>query len=151
MWARETPVAEGAVPDHSHVVRLTPGEDFVLDGALLQMVEYLVADETLVPGWTIETEVQDVPGLFEIGHVEVAHAPGADLPIATQLLEGRERVLQRVLATPVQEVAVEIIGIEAGKRPPAGRDRAAARGIIGQDPGGPADPVAPPGNRPAAH
>ena len=85
----------------------------VLDRALVQVVEDLVAGEAALAG--------DLPGLIEVGHVEVAHAPGEDLPRAAELLEGGERVLERVRAAPVQEVAVQPVGPEAGERPLAGR------------------------------
>ena len=42
-------MAEGAVTDHGQAMHLTPGKYGVLDGALLQIVEHLVADETIVP------------------------------------------------------------------------------------------------------
>ena len=46
----KSPVAERAVGDHGDAVRLAPGEHRVLDGALLQVVEDLVAGEAALAG-----------------------------------------------------------------------------------------------------
>ena len=65
-------MAERAVGDHRDAVSLAPGDHRVLDGSLLEVVEDLVAREAALPG--------DLAGLLQVGHVEVAHAPGEDLP-----------------------------------------------------------------------
>ena len=104
--AWKAPVTERAVSDHGHAVRLAPGDHRVLDRALPQMVEDLVADRAAL--------ARDPPRFLEIGHVEVAHAPGQDLAVAPELLECGDRVLERVSTAPVQEVAS-----------PAGRSRGA--------------------------
>ena len=100
------PVAERAVGDHGDAVLLAPGQHGVLDRALLQVVEDLVAGDAALAG--------DRPRLLEVGHVEVAHAPGEDLALAPELLEGRDRVLQRMLGRA-----------SAGGSSPAGRCRGA--------------------------
>src|SRR5207253_9993258 len=56
--AGETPMPERAVGDHADAVPLAPGQHRVLDSALLQMVEDLIADETALAG--------DRPGGFEV-------------------------------------------------------------------------------------
>ena len=81
---RKAPVAERAVSYHGDTVLLTPGNHRVLNRTLFQMVEDLVADRA--------TRAGDSPCLFKIGRVEVAHAPGEDLPLALELLEGRDGV-----------------------------------------------------------
>ena len=108
------------------------------------MVEHLVAGD---PALAAER-----PGLVEIGHVEVAHAPGEDLALPLELLEGGEGVLQRVRAAA-----------SAAGSSPAGRCRSRAsersqaatvpraRGVAGQDLGDQEDLVAPPGDRLADH
>ena len=60
-------VPERAVADHGEAVFLAPGEHGVLDGALAQVVKDLIADGT--------TLAADVAKLFQVGHVEIAHAP----------------------------------------------------------------------------
>jgi hypothetical protein len=90
----KTVVTEWTVTHYCDTVLLTPGNDRVLDGALFQMVKHLIASDSAVACYS--------PCLFEIGHVEVAQAPGKDFPIALELLEGSERFGQRMLAPPVQ-------------------------------------------------
>ena len=80
---------ERRVADYSDAVLLTPGEDSMFDGTLLQMIENLIADKTIIAG--------DLPGFFKIRHIEVADPPGEDLALKVKLLEGLEGVLQRVL------------------------------------------------------
>src|SRR6267142_3663829 len=89
--AREVPVTERAVGDHGDAMPLAPPEHGVLDRALFQVVQDLIARERALAG--------DRAGLIEIGRVEVAHAPREDLSLALKLLERGERVFQRVLAT----------------------------------------------------
>jgi hypothetical protein len=83
-------VAEWAGGDHGDTVLLTPGNHRMVDRTLFQMVENLFAD------WP--TRSGDPPCLFKIAYVEVAHAPGEDLPLALELLEGRDGVHKRVFA-----------------------------------------------------
>ena len=137
--AGEVAVAERTVGDDRDAVLLAPGEHGVLDGAFLEMVEDLVAGDAARAG--------DPQGLLEVGIIEIAHAPGQDLPFAPKLLEGRECLLQRVVTPPVQEVAVQPVGLEARERPLAGRDRPAPRGILREDLGDQEDLVASPGDR----
>jgi hypothetical protein len=85
--AWKVPVTERTVGDHSDAVLLTPRDHGVLDRALLQMVENLIADKT----------TRDLPCLFKVGDIEIAHTPGENLPLALELLEGRDSVLQGVL------------------------------------------------------
>ncbi len=137
--AREIPVAERAVGDHRDAVGLAPGDHRMLDGSLPEVVEDLVAREAALPG--------DLAGLLQVGHVEIAHAPGKDLPGLPERLEGREGLLQRVRTPPVQEIGIQPVGAEAGERPLAGRDRAGPRGVLGEDLRDQEDLVASPGDR----
>src|SRR5262245_3903423 len=61
-------LSEWAVCDHRDPVRRAPGNHGVLDSALLQIVEDLVADNAAFPG--------DREGLLQIALVEVADPPG---------------------------------------------------------------------------
>src|SRR5258708_2796990 len=128
-------MTERAVGDHGGAVLLAPRNDAVLDGALAQMVEDLVAGRMLVAG--------DRAHLVEIGHVEVADAPGEYLSFALQLLEGGDRVGERMAAAPVQEVAIQPVGAEPGQRILAGRQRSPPRGIVRQHLGNQEDLIAP--------
>src|SRR5262245_33243071 len=99
---REAARAEGAVPDDGNAAHLAPGKDVVLDGALLEMVENLVARDA--------TRAGDRRHRLELVDREVADAPAPDLAVATEALEAGHRVFERMRAGPVQEVAVEVIG-----------------------------------------
>src|SRR5215203_3964198 len=60
------------------------------------MVEHLIADEAAGSGVREHR--------FEVRHVEVAHAPGADLPGPAQAVERLERLVEtQVVLGPVQE------------------------------------------------
>ena len=69
------------------------------------------------------------------------------MPLPLQLLEGGDRLLERMAAAPVQEVAVEPVGLQPLERPLAGGDRSVARGVLRQHLGDEEDLVAPPGDR----
>src|SRR5258705_5777688 len=122
---------------------LAPWNHCVLDRALLQMVQDLVAGDTAV--------ADDLPGFVQIRHVEVAHAPGQDLALALKLLESRERVLERILAAPVQEIAVEAIGLQPSQRSFAGQHRSLARRILGENLGYEEHFIPPPGDNLCYH
>src|SRR5213594_3448073 len=102
--AREAARAEGAVGDDGHPVALAPREDRVLDRPLLEVVEDLVARDAIGPG--------ERQGPLELARVEVADAVVADLSVAHEPLEARDRLLERVAARPVEEVEVEAVGAE---------------------------------------
>ena len=136
---REASVTERAVAHDGDAVRFAPGDHGVLDCALTQMVEDLIADET--------ARAADRPRLVEIGRIEVAHAPREDLPVPMERLEGRKRFRERVAPPPMQELAVQPVGTEARERPLAGRYRPAPGGVLGKDLGNQEDVVAPPDDR----
>ena len=62
-----------------------------LDGALLQMIEDLIAGHAAGPRY--------LPCLFEIRHIEIACAIGKNLALAAKCFESRNRFLQWVDAT----------------------------------------------------
>jgi len=70
--------------------------------------------------------------VVEIVLVEVAHAPRANLAGALQLVERGERLLERIFAAPVQQVAVEMIGTQTRKRSITGAQCALARRVLRQ-------------------
>src|SRR4029077_15607132 len=94
--------------NYSYAVFLAPREHRVLDGTLLQMIKNLVAGNGAV--------ADDLPGFVQIRCVEVAYAPRQDLAFALKLLEGPQRVFERIPAAPVQEIAVEAIGLQSSQR-----------------------------------
>jgi hypothetical protein len=76
----------------------------VLDPALLEVIEDLVAGDLTVAGNRARR--------LELMDVEVADAPRQDLARLLKLLEGGDRVLERMLAGPVQEIRVQPVGPE---------------------------------------
>jgi len=103
---REIIMTEGAVSDHSDAMLFAPGDHGVLDRTLLQVVEDLVSGKMPVPG--------NPSDRVEFTHVEVTDAPRQDFPVALELLEGANGVLQGVLPGPVQKVTIQPIGLQAG-------------------------------------
>jgi hypothetical protein len=77
----------------------------VLDVALGEVIEHLVARDL--------AGARDTERLLELLLVEVADPPIADLAARAQLFERSDRVLERLAAGPVQEVAVEVVGTQA--------------------------------------
>ena len=64
----ETPMPERCIADYRDAMLLAPWHHGVLNRALLQMIEHLIADE--------RTITDDLSGLFKVGLIEVADAPG---------------------------------------------------------------------------
>src|SRR4051812_44220200 len=95
--------AERAIGDHGHAVLRAPRNQRVLDRAFLEVVEHLVARDALADGGE----------LLEVRDVEVADAPREDLAFFQQLLEGGNRVRERIAAAPVQQVAIDAVGAQA--------------------------------------
>ena len=110
----------------------------MLDRARSQMIEDLIAGMAFAG---------NLPNLIEVGRIEVAHPPGEDLALALKLVEPRDRVLKRMPAAPVQEIAIEPVSLEAGKRPLASRHHSTPRGVLGKHLGDQEGRVASPGDR----
>ena len=54
----------------------------------------------------------------------------ADLAGALEILETRDRLFERYLADPMQEIEIEMIGVEPFQAPLAGGHHALARGVV---------------------
>ena len=98
-------MTEGAIANDRDAVLLAPGNHGLLDPTLLQMIEHLVACEPALTG--------DALGLLEIGYVKIAHAPRSDFALALKAFEARYRLLQRMRTAPVEQVAVQPVGLQA--------------------------------------
>ncbi len=72
--AREVAMPERAVGDDRHVVRRAPGEDRVLDRALAQVIEHLIAGDLARP--------RDGPRVVQVVRVEVADPQARIFPAA---------------------------------------------------------------------
>ena len=112
-----------------------PWNDAVLDGAFLQMIQHLVAGDRAL--------VRDLCHSGKIVGVEIADAPGADLAGGFQFLEGGDRLDERRLAAPVQQIAIEVVGAETLQRTLARLDGAPLRSVAWQHLGNQEHVVAP--------
>ncbi len=117
-------VPEWTVGGDRETVLLAPGDHGMFDRSLLQMIEHLIAGNARV--------ASDTDTLFKIRHVEVAHAPGEYFALLPEFLESRESVFQRMRSAPVQQVAIQPIGPEAGERSLASDLRPPPRRILWQ-------------------
>ena len=97
-------MAERRIGDDGNTVALAPRDHRVLDRALLQMIEHLVAGDL--------ARARDIEQFVKIVCIEIADAPSADFPRANQFVERRHRFLEWIRATPVQQVAIEVIGLQ---------------------------------------
>ena len=96
----------------------------MFDRAFLQMIEHLIADNARFAG--------NLLCLFKIRYVEVAHAIGKYLALCTEGVERRKRVFQRMRSAPVQQVAIQPVGLEVGERSLASDLRPQSGGILWQ-------------------
>jgi len=92
-------VTERTIGDNSDAVLFAPWDHRMLDRALAQMVEHLIAGRMAGPG--------DPANGVEIGNVEIADAPGPDLAVGAKLFEGGDRILERMRPAPMQKVTIE--------------------------------------------
>ena len=104
-WARKVAMTKRAIGDNGNIVFHTPWEHSVFNRALLKVIEDLIANERIC----------DAPSLYQVGLIEVAHAPGENLPLALELLKCSNRVFQRLCAAPVQKIAIESVGVQPGQ------------------------------------
>src|SRR5438045_5877394 len=79
---REIVVAEWRVSHHRDAVLLAPRKHGVLDRALVQVIQHLVAGDL--------ARARHRRDFIEIARIEIADAPTADFPGADQVLEGRD-------------------------------------------------------------
>ena len=117
-------MAERRIGDDGNAVLLAPRDHRVLDRAFLQMIEHLVAGDLAL--------ARDRQQFVEIVGVEIADAPGADFSGSDQFVERRHRLLERIGAAPVQQIAIELVGLQPLQRTLAGGDGAAPRGVARQ-------------------
>ena len=87
----------------------------------LEIVQDLIAGDPIAARVTLR--------FLEVVDVEVADAERADLAVVDEPLERRERLVERVRAAPVQQVAVEVVGAQPAQRAFAGADDAGERRV----------------------
>src|SRR5260370_30767908 len=98
------PRAKRAVRDSRHGMALAPRQDGVLDTALLQVVEDLIARDPVRARYRQR--------LLEISNVEVTHAPRDNLTLLHEFLERSYRFCKGIRPRPVQQVTVESVGAQ---------------------------------------
>src|SRR5690242_16440031 len=99
---------KGTIGHDRDIMALAPGDDRMLDGAFAEMVENLVAGDLAF--------ARDTKGLAEIILVEIADSPGEYLTFSLEVFEGAEGFGERILAAPMQEIAIEPVRLEALER-----------------------------------
>ena len=104
---REPSVSKRAVCHHSQAMFLAPWSHGMFDGALLQVVQNLIACRTSLVG--------DRLYFPHVMYVEVTHAPRENHAFLFELLESLDRFLEGVVAAPVEQITIQPIGIETGE------------------------------------
>lgn len=115
---------ERRIGDDGDAVLLAERDHLVLDRALPQMIKHLVAGDFVFSG--------DRQRFLEIARVEIADAVGKDFSLAFQFLERGKGFLERMLAAPMQKIAIEPVRFELGERFLAGAFRPLARSVARQ-------------------
>ena len=133
-------VTERAIGDHGDAVLFAPREHRLLDRALAQMIEHLVASRMALPG--------DPSALRRDRARRSCSRPttgSCRRPEAAR----RRRPCPPADDAPRQcrEIAVQTIGLEPRERPLARRDRPVPGGVLRKDLGDEENLVAPPGDR----
>ena len=136
-------VAERAIGDDRDAVLFAPWGHAMLDRALTQVIQHLVASRLGRP--------RNPADLVEIVHVEIADAPRQNLAVCVEPLEGGDRVRERMRPAPMQKIAIEAVSLEPLKRTLARGDRPIPRRVVRQDFGDEEDLAAPAGDRGADH
>jgi hypothetical protein len=77
----------------------------VFYGAFLQVIEHLIAGDGPFAG--------NLHSIFEVRHIEIAHAMGKYLALVAKPLESRKTCLPADAGPPVQEKAIQPVGLEA--------------------------------------
>ena len=101
-----------------------PGQQIELRPARAQRVVHLVGRAGRAAGHRRQ--------LTQIGDIEVAHAPLADQAAPLQLLEATHGLGQRRVATPVQQVQVDVLQRQAAQAALAGRHHGGLARVLRQ-------------------
>ena len=105
-----------------------PGQQRKLDGARLQAVVELIA----LRRGAKRQRLLGLEPLREFVHVEIADAELANEPPLPQIVQAAQCLPERLRATPVQQVEIQIVTAHACDRSLAGTHGALARSMIGQ-------------------
>ena len=70
---------------------------------------------------------------FHVSDVEIAYAPTANFSALYELLESFHGVVQRNFSAPMEQIEIEVIGVEALETAFAGVNGSAAGGVVGED------------------
>ncbi|CAI8795829.1 hypothetical protein EMIT0196P_20331 [Pseudomonas chlororaphis] len=111
-------LGDRAVSHERQALLLRGGQQVEFDAAFLDVVQHLVGGAGRARQF------------LEVVEVEIGNAPAADLAVFAQALEGFHRFFKRVLATPVQQVQIDIVGPQAPQAAVAGLGNAFAAGVV---------------------
>ena len=137
---REKALFDRRIGDDRPMALPHPWDQVPLDAAALEVVEDFVRNDAL-------QALLEPRELREVFDVEVADAGVADLLRAEQRVETRERLLERNVAAPVQEIQVDAIGSEPRETPLARRGHAPSCRVLRIELGHDKDVVTPAGDR----
>ena len=112
------------IGNHGDTVLLAPWYHRMLDRALLQMIEHLIAGDPALARYSEH--------LVEIIDIEIADAPCADLAGVREFLERRNGFRERVRSAPMQQIAIEPVGLQSFQRALASCNGATPRGVARQ-------------------
>ena len=94
-------VAQRAIGHDGHTMVCAPGQQLIFNAATADVVEHLI-DRTVTPA-------RHLPQLLHIVGVKVGDTPVANLASGLQDFQRRNRLRQRRMATPVQQVQVNAV------------------------------------------
>ncbi len=135
---QQRPLAQRRIGHHHDAAPAALLEQLPFDAAAAEVIEHLVGRAVLA--------LRHARQLVHVVDVEVAHAPGVDLAVLLQGLEGLHRLGQRIGAAPMQEIEIEPIRLEPLQAALAGGNRPLARGVVRIDLADEEEIVAPPGD-----
>src|SRR3989442_13365084 len=113
--AAKATLSKRAVPDDRDLVAFADRKNGVLDGALLQMVEDLVAGDAVRP--------RDAHGFCGAVLVKIGDTPGLSFAIPDTLSDRRNRSGETMSAGPVEQGAIKGLCAQAGQAAPPGGHR----------------------------
>ncbi len=101
--AQFTCLCQRTIGHYRQAALLTFRQQIVFDTARSQMIENLICRTGITAHF--------LPQLMQILDVKVRDAPATDFTLLLKRLHGQQRLFQRHVATPVQQIEIKIIGL----------------------------------------
>ena len=115
-------VIDGAIRHGGHFALAHPGQEFVFGTAPRDVVENLIRGALVA--------VREREELDHVGGIEVAHAPVADLTLRLELFEAVDDLFEVFAAAPVEQVHVDVIGVQPFQAAIAGGFHACLAAVV---------------------